>query len=322
MKARSTAISMTPPGRHRLRGLLTTMAVAVAASGAGVVGGAVWRERDPTVTGAVLLAAAAVAVLTAVLVLWMRRLEAAEVARRAAEDASRAKSDFLALMSHELRTPLNTVLGFAEMIRDRAWGTGAQAEERYVEYAGDIHAAGTHLLDVLNDVLDLAKIEAGRMCLSPEPIDAADLGQACLRLNSGQARASGVTVCFEVAPGTGALHADPRAAKQMVLNLLSNACKFTPRGGTVRLEIRDVPGGAQVAVSDTGVGMTAEEIATALQRFRQVDNLLTRQHAGTGLGLPLVKGLVELHGGTLAIASIPGTGTTVTLTFPRGPHPA
>jgi len=323
MKARTTAISMTPPGRDRLRGLLATMAVAVAASAAGVAGGAAWREHHPSFPGAALLAAIAVAALAAVLVLWMRRLEAAEVARRAAEDASRAKSDFLALMSHELRTPLNTVLGFAEMIRDRAWGTGPQAEERYVEYAGDIHAAGIHLLDVLNDVLDLAKIEAGRMCLSPEPMDAADLAQACLRLNSGQARASGVTVCFEVAPGTGALHADPRAAKQMLVNLLSNACKFTPRGGTVRLEIHGLPGGGtQVAVSDTGVGMTAAEITTALQRFGQVDNLHTRQHAGTGLGLPLVKGLIELHGGTLAVASIPGTGTTVTLTFPRGPHAA
>ncbi|HEY0835044.1 MAG TPA: HAMP domain-containing sensor histidine kinase [Azospirillum sp.] len=319
MNPRRPAASMTPPRR----GVLVTMAVAVAASSIGMIGGALWREHDPSVTGAVLLAILAVAALTAVLFLWRRRLEAAEIARRAAEDASRAKSDFLALMSHELRTPLNTVLGFAEMIRDRAWGTGPQAEERYIEYAGDIHAAGIHLLDVLNDVLDLAKIEAGRMCLSPEPVDAADLAQACLRLNSGQARASGVTVSVEVVPGTGALHADPRAAKQMVVNLLSNACKFTARGGTVRLEVRGLPdGGVLLAVSDTGVGMTAEEITTALQRFGQVDNLHTRQNAGTGLGLPLVKGLIELHGGALAIASVPGDGTTVTLTFPPAPRAA
>jgi two-component system cell cycle sensor histidine kinase PleC len=299
------------------------VAMAVAAGSAGVIGGVLWREHSLPATGAVLLAVLAMAALTAALVVWTRRLEAAEVARRAAEDASRAKSDFLALMSHELRTPLNTVLGFAEMIRDRAWGTGAQAEERYVEYAGDIHAAGTHLLDVLNDVLDLAKIEAGRMTLSPEPLDPTDLAQACLRLTGGHARASGVAVCFEVAPGTNALHADRRAAKQMLVNLLSNACKFTPRGGAVRLEIRGLPdGGAMVAVSDTGIGMTAGEITTALERFRQVDNLLTRQHAGTGLGLPLVKGLIELHGGTLAVASVSGEGTTVTLTFPSGPRAA
>ncbi|HYH39420.1 MAG TPA: HAMP domain-containing sensor histidine kinase [Azospirillum sp.] len=277
-----------------------------------------WRATAVEAALVGVAVATGVLVLTVALFLWMRRMQAAEEARRAAEAASRAKSDFLALMSHELRTPLNTVLGFAEMIRDRAWGPGA--EDRYVEYAGDIHAAGTHLLSVLNDVLDLAKIEAGRMALHPEPLSAADLAQACYRLSSGQARASGVEIAVAVAEDAGPLYADPRAARQMIVNLLSNACKFTPRGGRVRLEIRDGPrGGMLVTVSDTGCGMTPEGIVKALQRFGQVDNLQTRAQTGTGLGLPLVKGLVELHGGSLAIDSTPGQGTTVTLAFPPPP---
>ena len=277
-----------------------------------------WRTTlvEAVVVG--MAVATGVLALTVTLFLWMRRMQAAEEARRAAEEASRAKSDFLALMSHELRTPLNTVLGFAEMIRDRAWG--ANAEDRYVEYAGDIHAAGTHLLSVLNDVLDLAKIEAGRMMLHPEPLAAADIAQACYRLSSGQARASGVEIAVTVDETAGPLHADPRAIRQMIVNLLSNACKFTPRGGCVRLEVRDAPkGGTLVTVSDTGVGMPPEGIAKALQPFGQVDNLLTRAHAGTGLGLPLVKGLIELHGGSLTIDSAPGRGTSVTLAFPPPP---
>ncbi|PWC38929.1 hypothetical protein TSO221_26020 [Azospirillum sp. TSO22-1] len=277
-----------------------------------------WRATAAEAALVGVAVATGVLVLTVALFLWMRRMQAAEEARRAAEAASRAKSDFLALMSHELRTPLNTVLGFAEMIRDRAWGPGA--EDRYVEYAGDIHAAGTHLLSVLNDVLDLAKIEAGRMALHPEPLSAADLALACYRLSSGQARASGVEIAVSVADDSAPLYADPRAARQMIVNLLSNACKFTPRGGTVRLEIRDAPhGGMLVTVSDTGCGMTQEGIVKALQRFGQVDNLHTRAQTGTGLGLPLVKGLVELHGGSLGIDSTPGQGTTVTLAFPPPP---
>ena len=277
-----------------------------------------WRTTVVEAVAVGMAVATGVLALTVALFLWMRRMLAAEEARRAAEEASRAKSDFLALMSHELRTPLNTVLGFAEMIRDRAWG--ANAEDRYVEYAGDIHAAGTHLLSVLNDVLDLAKIEAGRMTLHPEPLAAADIAQACYRLSSGQARASGVEIAVTVEETAGPLYADPRAIRQMIVNLLSNACKFTPRGGCVRLEIRDAPkGGTLVTVRDTGVGMTLEGIAKALQPFGQVDNLLTRAHAGTGLGLPLVKGLVELHGGGLTIDSAPGQGTTVTLAFPPPP---
>jgi signal transduction histidine kinase len=265
--------------------------------------------------------ATGVLALTVALFIWVRRMQAAEEARRAAEEASRAKSDFLALMSHELRTPLNTVLGFAEMIRDRAWGSNA--EDRDVEYAGDIHAAGTHLLSVLNDVLDLAKIEAGRMALHPEPLSAHDVAQACYRLSSGQARASGVEIAVTVAEPAAPLHADPRAVRQMIVNLLSNACKFTPAGGAVRLEIRaGAGGGTLVTVSDSGVGMTPEGIVKALQRFGQVDNLLTRAQTGTGLGLPLVKGLVELHGGSLTIDSTPGRGTTITLAFPPPPQPA
>ncbi|WP_448189012.1 sensor histidine kinase [Azospirillum sp. sgz301742] len=270
-----------------------------------------WRATAMEAALVGVAVATGVLALTVALFAWMRRMQAAE-------EASRAKSDFLALMSHELRTPLNTVLGFSEMIRDRAWGAGA--EDRYVEYAGDIHAAGTHLLSVLNDVLDLAKIEAGRMTLHPEPLCARDVAQACYRLSSGQARASGVEIAMSVAENAAPFYADPRAARQVIVNLLSNACKFTPTGGTVRLEFRDAPGGGTVVtVSDSGVGMTPEGIVKALQRFGQVDNLLTRAQTGTGLGLPLVKGLVELHGGSLSIDSTPGRGTTITLAFPPPP---
>ncbi|MGQ9369629.1 sensor histidine kinase [Azospirillum sp. ST 5-10] len=274
-----------------------------------------WRETalNAAIAGAAI--AVVVPALLAILFLWMRRVQAAEEARRAAEAASHAKSDFLALMSHELRTPLNTVLGFAEMIRDRAWGP--RAEDRYIEYAADIHAAGTHLLSVLNDVLDLAKIEAGRMTLHPEPLDPQGLATACLRLCAGQARSSGVALTAEVPPGTAPLHGDARALRQIVVNLVSNACKFTPRGGSVRLAVADHPdGGSVITVADTGVGMTPDGITKALQRFGQVENRFTRTQVGTGLGLPLAKGLVELHGGSLSIDSAPGQGTTVTLLFP------
>ncbi|HYG87906.1 MAG TPA: HAMP domain-containing sensor histidine kinase [Azospirillum sp.] len=277
-----------------------------------------WRSAAVDAAAVSAVVTTVVLVLTIALFMWIRRMQAAEEARRAAEAASRAKSDFLALMSHELRTPLNTVLGFAEMIRDRAWGP--DAENRYVEYAGDIHAAGTHLLSVLNDVLDLAKIEAGRMTIHPEPLDGQEVANACYRLSSGQARASGVEIVLAVEEDAAPLYADPRATRQMIVNLLSNACKFTPAGGSVRLEVRDAPGGGTlVTVSDTGVGMTPEGIVKALQRFGQVDNLQTRAQTGTGLGLPLVKGLVELHGGSLTIDSAPGRGTTVTLAFPPPP---
>ena len=162
-----------------------------------------WRRTavDAALAGAV--GGVVVPTTLVMLFLWMRRVQAAEEARRAAEAANHAKSDFLALMSHELRTPLNSVLGFAEMIRDRAWGPNAV--DRYVDYAADIHAAGSHLLSLLNDVLDLAKIEAGRMTLAPEPLDPAVLADACLRLAAGQARASGVSLDAAVAPGTGPL---------------------------------------------------------------------------------------------------------------------
>lgn len=280
-----------------------------------------WRDAAVDAAAIGVMVTAVVLALTVALFVWIHRMQAAEEAGRAAEEASRAKSDFLALMSHELRTPLNTVLGFAEMIRDRAWG--ADAESRYAEYAGDIHAAGTHLLSVLNDVLDLAKIEAGRMTLHPEPLDVHEVARACHRLSSGQAHASGVDIALSVATDVAPLYADPRAVRQMIVNLLSNACKFSQPGGSVRLGIRNAPaGGTLITVSDTGVGMTPEDIAGALQRFGQVDNLMTRAQTGTGLGLPLVKGLAELHGGSMIIDSSPGRGTTVTLTFPPPPPAA
>jgi two-component system, cell cycle sensor histidine kinase PleC len=233
----------------------------------------------------------------------------------AAEDADRTRANFLALMSHELRTPLNAIIGFSEVLAGELFGPHQVA--RYGEYARDIHGAGKHLLALINDILDLSKSEAGHLDLYPEPVDVKPLLKSCVQLLAGRAEQGRVTVGVMAADDLPLLEADALRLKQAVLNLLSNAVKFTLPGGkvTVAAEV-DGEDRMLLKVADTGIGMEPEQIPIALEPFRQINSALTRSVEGTGLGLSLAKSLIEGHGGSLAIASAPGKGTTVTLSFP------
>jgi signal transduction histidine kinase len=289
---------------------------------------AVTRPWDEILAGwrgnlviAVLLSLLLVALLPLGLWLVLRAEQArlsAEAARRAAEMGSEQKSQFLALMSHELRTPLNAVMGFSELIRDEA--VGPIGNPTYRAYAADIHQAGGFLLAVLNDILDFAKIEAGRMSAAAQKVDCSVLARNVVALVKHALERKSLTLDVAGAEIGRTFHADPRHAQQMVLNLLSNAAKFSAPGGRVRLAfVADADGGMTISVGDDGVGMTADEIETALDRFGQVENPYTRTEQGTGLGLPIVKGLIGLLGGRLTIESAPGVGTTVSLWFPPPP---
>ena len=243
---------------------------------------------------------------------------AEETLRKAAEEAeaaNQAKSEFLANMSHELRTPLNAIIGFAEIIGNEMLGPIGNA--RYAAYAKDIRASGAHLLEVINQVLDMSKIEAGRFDLNEEELDVAEVLAGSARLLENMAAEGGIALSVDVPDPPPGLVADRRALRQVVLNLLGNAIKFTPRGGCVELSARAEPnGGLAIAVRDTGIGIAQADIATALAPFGQIDNPMTRGKPGTGLGLPIVKALVEMHGGSLSLQSEPGKGTTVAARFP------
>src|SRR6185437_929690 len=215
-----------------------------------------------------------------------------------AENANRAKSAFLANMSHELRTPLNAIMGFSEVMKDEH--LGPVQNERYLSYAGDIHSSGRYLLGIINDILDLSKIEAGKMSVdSAEKFD--------------------VRLVSRPPPDSVRLLAVERMVRQILINLVGNAIKFTPIGGTV--EISGAPlmdGGYAITVQDSGIGMTEEEVVKALTPFGQVENKMTATRNGTGLGLPLAKAMLEVHGGRLEIHSSPGRGTSIILKFPAG----
>ena len=247
------------------------------------------------------------------------------VAKELAEAASKAKSIFLANMSHELRTPLNAVLGFAEILRDELFGP--LGDNRYKGYVRDIHDSGKHLLNVINDILDLAKVEAGHLQLDEQPVDVENILATCERLIVDTAELRGIR--FEVFYPTTAvtLRLDATRLKQILLNLLSNAVKFTPRGNGVTLGTGWASdGGFFFRVTDQGIGMSPDDVVKALQPFQQIDSSLARRYEGTGLGLTLTKSLAELHGGNLSIESKPGHGTTVTAAFPASrvidPKPA
>jgi signal transduction histidine kinase len=233
-----------------------------------------------------------------------------------AEHASRAKSAFLANMSHELRTPLNAIMGFSEIMKDQHLGPMTNA--RYLGYAGDIHASGRYLLGIINDILDLSKIEAGKMSLeNAEEFPLRQALEASLALCSPLAERFGVTIQAQLPPEHVRLVAVDRMIRQIVINIVGNAIKFTPAGGQV--EVRGAPtadGGYAVTVQDCGIGMTETDIEKALTPFGQVENRMTATHNGTGLGLPLAKAMLELHGGALSIRSVPLHGTTIALIFP------
>jgi signal transduction histidine kinase len=230
--------------------------------------------------------------------------------------ANRAKNEFLAHMSHELRTPLNAILGFSEMMSEET--LGPLGSPRYREYAADINESGTHLLNIISDILDLSKIEAGKTELSEQVVDVPEMLAACRRLVAERATSSGIELAMEWRDPLPALRADPRLLKQIVLNLLSNAIKFTSGGGTVTVRVEHATGGAlSISVSDSGCGMAPEDIPTALAPFGQVGASLMSKQAGTGLGLPLVKSFVELHQGWLHIDSELGSGTIVTVSLPE-----
>jgi signal transduction histidine kinase len=231
-----------------------------------------------------------------------------------AEAANQAKISFLANMSHELRTPLNAILGFSEMIRDQLLGPQSP---RYAEYAGFISESGSHLLTLVNDVLDMAKIDAGHMTLSPSDVDLPALVRRQVAMMLPRAAARGVAIAVDCPEDFPGVRVDELRMRQIVLNLLSNAVKFTMAEGRVTATTRiDETGRPVIAIADTGIGMTADEIALALEPFRQVETHMDRTQEGTGLGLPITRNLVALHGGELVIQSEPGRGTTVEVVLP------
>ena len=237
------------------------------------------------------------------------------LARDAADQANSAKSEFLANMSHELRTPLNAVIGFSEVIMEEA--LGPIGNTRYRGCASDIHVSGRHLLALINDILDLSKVEAGKQELQEAVVDLPRLVGESTTLVKKNAEQAGIRLRSHVAPDLPPIIADQVKVKQALVNLLSNAVKFTPAGGTVTVEAgRDAGGGLAIAVHDTGIGIAAEDLPKVLEPFHQVANSLTRQHQGTGLGLPLSKALIEMHGGTLALESEPSVGTIATIRLP------
>ncbi len=235
-----------------------------------------------------------------------------------AELANTAKTAFLANMSHELRTPLNAVIGFAQLLEQApSNGTGSRAQEdKHKEYLGHIRESGEHLLAVINDILDLSRIEAGRAALVEAPIDIAELVRRTVGLMEPKAKSGSLTLRHQISGELPSVFGDERAIKQILINLIGNAMKFTEPGGEVVIELHSIDGGLELAVRDTGIGISAADLARIFEPFVQVESELNRRFEGTGLGLPLVKSLVELHGGRIDLESAPNQGTRISVVFP------
>jgi len=230
-----------------------------------------------------------------------------------AEEANQAKSKFLANMSHELRTPLNAIIGFSEIMESGMFGP--LGSDKYREYCRDIHQSGQYLLEVINDILDMSKIEAGRIRLDAEQIELDPFLNDAMRVVSGRADDKRLKLTARIGRGIR-LTADHRLLKQIVLNLLSNAVKFTPEGGRVTIRARATSGWVSVSIADTGIGIPEDALARLGRPFEQVESQLTKSHQGSGLGLAIAKSLTELHHGAMRIRSTPGIGTMVLLRLP------
>jgi signal transduction histidine kinase len=244
----------------------------------------------------------------------MEVVDRLEQAKAAAEGANRSKSEFLAMMSHELRTPLNSIIGYAEIITGPA---STKRAAKLEEYTKDIKDSAHHLLAIINDILDLSKAESGKMDLQEGLFAAAAMVERCRRTIQPRASEGGVTVTVDVDAGLTAVRGDERLMRQAVLNILSNAVKFTKQGGMVRIHVHRVAdGGLAIEITDTGIGMAPEDIPRALEPFQQLDHGLKREHSGSGLGLPLAKRFIERHRGRIEVASRLGIGTTIRLVLP------
>ena len=241
-------------------------------------------------------------------------LAEAQHARQDAVDTARIRKDFLTATSHELRTPLNAMLGFSEILTGEMFGP--MQNERYLEYAKIIHQSGVHVLSLINDLLDLSKLDAGKLELCVEPVQILKVIIDCVRSVESQATRDQVGISIQVYDGIDQLCVDSKRLHQMLLNLLSNALKFTPSGGEITIEVFRRGSDIAISVSDTGIGIRAEDIPKVLEPFGQVESLMSQKHKGTGLGLPLTKELAELHGGSLTMESNVDAGTTVTITLP------
>ncbi|HKY18612.1 MAG TPA: HAMP domain-containing sensor histidine kinase [Rhizomicrobium sp.] len=247
-------------------------------------------------------------------------LAQAKAGQQEALNTARARKDFLTSTSHELRTPLNAILGFSEMLSKQMFGP--LQNERYLEYAQIIHKSGVHVLALINDLLDLSKLDAGKLELRVEKIEILKIIIDCVRCVEVQAARDHIGIAVHVYDGVDLLLGDDKRLHQMLLNLLSNALKFTPVGGEVSIDVFRRGTDIAISVSDTGIGIKSEDIPKVLEPFGQVESELSQKHQGTGLGLPLTKELAELHGGSLTMESSLNMGTTVTILLPLEPKAA